>query len=199
MALVANNAVNHGAVGSFLRCFTLITGRFDLDSQSLFLLENLDAEGRSTYIEMILQNTEVRAQSSYEPTRQESEIGQKRKVTNKNRAFCYYSGELAVVFPPVFVFQKRIRSKPDIRRNSFKCQNTVGIQDIDLFTCLCFLFQDVAELANVDFDLWLKLVDRTGRKKVPVPTDTTTMNITVFSCKRYFGNTRNFVIPRVLF
>lgn len=147
---------------------------------------------------MLLQNAKVGAQPRDDPAWHKSEVGQGREVANKYRAFGHNSGVFTVGLSQVFILQKRAGRKSDIRRDGVGCQDTVGMGDIDHALRLSLFFQNVAELVNVDLDLWLELMDRAQSKEIFVDADATTVDIMILCSERHLSNTGDLVVPRIL-
>jgi hypothetical protein len=120
-------------------------------------------------------------------------------VANEDRAFSHDSGISAVCLPKIFIFQERIRSKSNIRSNGVGCQDTVSVGDIDVTMCFSLVLEDSAEFINVDFDLRFELVDRAESEEILVHANTAAMDIMVFGSEGDFGDTRDFIVPGVLF
>lgn len=120
-------------------------------------------------------------------------------MANENRAFSHDPGISAVCFPKIFIFQERIGSKSNIRSDGVGCQDTVSVRDIDVPMCFSLVLEDSAEFIDVDFDLRFKLVDRAESEEILVHANTATMDFVIFGSERDFGDTRDFVVPGILF
>lgn len=109
-------------------------------------------------------------------------------MANHDRALCHNPGVFTIGLSEVLILQKRAGSKSNVGRDGVGCQHTVSMGDIDHAFSVSVVLQDMAELVDVDFDLRLKLVDRTQSKEILVDADAATVNIVIFRSKRDLSN-----------